>query len=65
MTCIVDFTGRFATCGLPTSFWADWDQKRELLVFGGDWAEVPDMPAKIEPTRDEAYAWARQHGSCV
>lgn len=55
--CIVDRVGggRF-----PTSFWADWDGKK--VVFGGDWRDVPDMPAKREPTEKRVYAWAHKHG---
>jgi hypothetical protein len=55
--CIVDWNagGRF-----PTSFWADWDG--EKVVFGGDWRDVPDMPAKREPTQKRVYAWAHKHG---
>lgn len=55
--CIVDWNtgGSF-----PTSFWADWDGKK--VVFGGDWRDVPDMPAKREPTQKRVYAWAHKHG---
>ena len=55
--CIVD-----VCCGgrLPTSYWADWEPDKKVVVFGGDWWTIPDMPAEVEPSYGEVLAWAKK-----
>jgi len=61
--CIEDFCGRIAGTSLQTSFSADYFPGESLTYFTGDWGEdIPPMPCPKEPTKDEAYAWARKHG---
>jgi hypothetical protein len=61
--CIEDFCGR-GPGGYPTTFSCDYFPFYSTTYFTGDWgADVPPMPCDIEPTQEQAYAWARKHGS--
>lgn len=39
---------------------ADWYPARGVVVFTGDWHDVPDMPASAEPTEEACEEWAKQ-----
>ena len=56
--CIEDFNGSYH--GMPIAFWADWADG--VVTFGGDWADVPDMPSAVQPTAEECGDWAVKHG---
>lgn len=59
--CIEDFCGT-ACRGIPCSFWADYLPWLQVVRFGGDWADVPDMPSEEEPTSEVVNKWAESHG---
>jgi hypothetical protein len=69
MLCIVDFNGSAKypatnthhAYSVPCAFWADWDGDR--VYFGGEWENIPPMESMTEPTKQQVYAWAAQHGS--
>lgn len=56
--CIEDFNGT-AEYGYPVAYWADWNGA--VVTFGGDWGDVPNMPAKTQPTVEQVHAWADAH----
>jgi hypothetical protein len=59
--CIVDFEGYTKPGHFHTSMWADWYPHHKFVRFGGDWNDVPDMPATSEPTEEAVEAWAAKH----
>lgn len=66
--CIVDFCGQkhyqetYARWSRPCTVSADWLFLEKLVVFTGEWQDVPDMPAETEPDEDTVEAWAAKHG---
>ena len=60
--CIEDFCGYTTPSHFPVAFWCDWIAAEQVVRFGGDWGEVPDMPAPVLPTRQEINAWFASHG---
>jgi hypothetical protein len=63
MVCVMDFGGSYTTSwGLrvyPFNCWADWDGTK--TVFGGAYAEVPDMHSDTEPTEQQVEEWVKKH----
>lgn len=59
--CIVDFCGRCSLLGHGVDFSADWYPAKGIVRFSGNWGDVPDMPAKTQPTHDDVYAWVEGH----
>jgi hypothetical protein len=59
--CAYDFNGYTDPGHFPSAYWADWCPFRESVEFGGDWSEIPAMPAKTYPTEDEVTRWAKDH----
>jgi hypothetical protein len=61
--CIEDFCGYTHPGHFHVAFWCDWIAAEGAVVFGGDWQEVPDMPAPNGvPTRAEINVWCLDHG---
>ena len=55
MKTIEDFNGYSDGGSYPVAYWADWDGDK--VIYGGDWQDIPNMPAKTEPSLDEVWAW--------
>lgn len=51
--CVYDFAGNSRDPG----FWADYCVERKVTVFGGAWADAPDMPSETVPDEDTVYDW--------
>jgi hypothetical protein len=61
--CIEDFCGREHGTSFEVSFSCDYFPEEQTLYFTGDWgADIPAMTSESEPTKEQAYAWARKHG---
>jgi len=56
---IVDFNGTME--GYPFACWAEWEEKDGVVCFGGDWFDIPDMPATTEPDDKSVWEWANKH----
>lgn len=41
------------------NFWAVWEAGR--VTFGGDWGEVPPMPAAEVPAVEAVHRWVTGH----
>ena len=61
--CIEDFNGK--CCGFPTAFWADYWPDDNMVCFGGEWCDIPDMPTDSEPTPRDVNKWAKDHGADI
>lgn len=55
--CVYDFAGNSRDPGM----WADFYPKRKVVVFGGYWSPVPDMPAEDQPSEDQVSAHASKY----
>jgi hypothetical protein len=59
MACIFDFNGYVAPGHFLVAVWADWNGQE--VIFGSDWAGVPDWPTPQEPSEEKVWAWATKH----
>lgn len=53
MICVEDFNGFLEPGHFPISYWADYDKTKNVVHFGGDWNDVPDMKSKTLPSHEE------------
>lgn len=49
--------------GIHINLWADWSYSKKVVVFGGTWSDVPDMPCDHFPSDEEIGAWLEKHPS--
>lgn len=63
--CVMDFAGSYNSKKhgriYPFNCWADWYPQKKVVVFGGAYADVPDMPAAKEPTEAAVERWVKKH----
>lgn len=63
--CVMDFAGSYTSKKYgriyPFNCWADWYPQKKAVVFGGAYADVPDMPATKEPTEAAVERWVKKH----
>ncbi len=59
--CITDFCGSSDIFGLRDvlNVCAWWSPSRGHVAFGGQWIDVPPMPASKEPSEEKCWAWVR------
>lgn len=55
----------FQKCDKSVLLWADWHPDEKVVKFGGDWRDIPDMPAETCPSEEEVTIWVQEWKTTV
>lgn len=56
--CLYDFAGNDREPGC----WCDYYIPENIVVFGGAWYNIPNMPSETEPSEKAVAKWVTDHG---